>query len=286
MMRLSKMEELQGMLQQQEAHMAVARGIIVQRRAIGRSLHAAQLVGAAVAQTPSSRLHTMVSNCFAVMREAGVVVPPTVDSHRDARETIARHLAQMHTSLLATSSTVTGSPEELEGRSVIPATPRDFPTSEAAALAAEQEFAANPRPDRAVEVPPPEKGGNFKFPPPSHSDGETIFTYLPRSVKTAGGSSAYECGWPLCEEFRRKPTVQRATVIAHTRRVHTHETLACPQREKCKSAIRTGKVYTTYSDQCFRQHYAACIESVSKKPGDDKDEGATEEAEKVHEGEK
>ena len=256
--------------------MAVARGIVVQRRAIGRSLHAAQLVGAAVAQTPSSRLHTIISTCFAVLREAGVVVPQTVDSHREARETIARHLTQIHTSLLSTSSIATGKPEELESRSLIPATPRGFPSSEAAALAAEQEYAANPRPDRAVEVPPPEKGGNFKFPPPSHSNGVEIFTYLPLATKTAGGGLAYECGWPLCEEFHRKPLVQRATVVAHTRRVHTHETLACPQREKCKTAIKSGKVYTTYSDQCFRQHYKKCIMFDPKAAEEDNDDGEVE----------
>ena len=276
MMRLSKMEELQGLLQQQEAYMAVARGIVVQRRAIGRSLHAAQLVGAAVAQTPSSRLHTIISTCFAVLREAGVVVPQTVNSNREARETIARHLTQIHTSLLSTSSIATGQPEELESRSLIPATPRGFPSSEAAALAADQEYAANPRPDRAVEVPPPEKGGNFKFPPPSHSNGVEIFTYLPVASRTASGGIAYECGWPLCEEFRRKPLVQRATVVAHTRRCHTHETLACPQRERCKTAVKSGKVYTTYSDQCFRQHYNECIKF---NPGKAAEEGGNDDEE-------
>lgn len=264
MMRVAKMEELRGLMEQQEGHMQVARGIVVQRRAIGRSMYAAQLVGAGVAQTPASQLHTMVAGCFTQLKEMGVVVPEKVESAASARDHIARHIANQRSALASTSSVVTQSAEELTAVDV----EVQEAGTDAVALAFEKAWKAGAKDDRWVALETPDPGEGLRYPPPSVTYGNQIRVFIPKVAYSASGAKVYSCPWPYCSKYQAKPTTCRATVVSHIRSEHTREVLVCPRREACIGMRSGQEIFTTTSDQSLRAHWLSCagVKEGHKKP--------------------
>lgn len=263
MMRVAKMEELGGLMEQQEGHMQVARGIVIQRRAIGRSMYAAQLVGAGVAQTPASQLHTMIAGCFNQLKELGIVVPEKVESAASAREQIVRHMAGQRSALASTSSVVTQSAEEVAAAQV---SVQEAGT-DAVALAFEKAWKTGKKNSRWVAMETPDPGEGLRFPPPSVTHGNAVRVFIPRAVHTPSGKM-FACPWPYCEQYQNPPASCRATVVSHIRSEHTREVLVCPRREACIGMRSGQEIFTTTSDQSLRTHWLTCagVKGGHKKP--------------------
>ena len=98
---------------QQQAFVAAAKATVELRRGIGVSLQALQYIEAAVARTPASQMHTLIHDCFSMLKGRGVNVPERVETAAEAGQLLSTYLRQTENAMSRSSSLTTGDPAEV-----------------------------------------------------------------------------------------------------------------------------------------------------------------------------
>ena len=268
-LRFAKTLEINALQNKQDALILAAQATGQIRRSVGISVRALQLVQLAVAQTPSSKLHTVLHDAFEHLKALGVEIPEKVLTAGDAAELLSRHLKDEAQVLAQSSTTVTGEASEVRAsfQTGVAGPSRASASEIQAAIDAETLQQPLGVRDSKVQLPAL-AGGPLHIDPPSIHIAGVDRVFIPREVSRRADVAGrrYVCSWPGCTRFQNDPCSTRATVSGHIRREHTKQQLVCPAGPSCLTMKTKGRVFTTANDQSLHVHWGKCGPQIHAGP--------------------
>ena len=209
---------------------------------------------AAVAWTPASGLHDMLSNYFTHLKKQGEEPrSKPVGSEKEAFEIVTEMRRRMRGALEAGRAAKRG---------------KDKAQSHVAAA-----LGTNPEPSTSGEAST--STSEKKELVTRGFGGEATLNIIPpfivkqgkiemlTTVKTGEkGNWRYQCGFEGCG-YPERPTGNQDSVQAHQRREHTDQVLHCPSKESCMNVYGkgpdSGSAFRTYNTQSMRHHFNTCV---------------------------
>ena len=247
---------------QQQAFVAAAKATVELRRGIGVSLQALQYIEAAVARTPASQMHTLIHDCFSMLKGRGVNVPERVETAAEAGQLLSTYLRQTENAMSRSSSLTTGDPAEVTP-TLRPAqpTPAALTPDEVEQAVLNGMLATPEREYHVIARIDSTPDGPLLIDPPSALVGGVMRPFFAHEVtdrREGETTRLYICRWMNCRMYHDAPANNRATVNAHIRRVHTKQLLICPAGSQCKKFKACGQIFSTHNEQSLRNHWKEC----------------------------
>ncbi len=264
---------MEGMRAQERAYIELAKATAAQRRAVGIQQAGLQLIHAAVARTPSSRVHPLFESAFQSLAPLGIRFPRKVMNLAEARQELGSFLADLgrvnrNASNVQASTSGAPSVSVPTVEQTVRASAEEGGSVETTAEADDTLGGVNPdqggvqRTRRLVKSP---KKHKLDFDLPSYTtmgpNGQPLVTQVPARERTElkkGKTRYFDCPWPDCEAWHAKPTSSRQTINGHICEVHTYEVLLCPMGDNCRAFEKLQRPHCAFNAQSLSKHYWAC----------------------------